>query len=1201
MYLKRLEMFGFKTFAERTMVEFAPGVTSVVGPNGSGKSNICDALLWVIGEQNVRSLRALRTEDIIFAGSEKRRALGVAEVSLTIDNSSGWLPIEYSEVTITRRAYRSGENECFINKTPCRLKDIFELFLDTGVGREAYSIVNQNEVDWVITARPEERRLLLEEAAGIKKYRHRRKEALRKLEHTEQNLQRIQDIVRELERQLVTLERQAATAKHYAELSQQLKTLESGLLLAEWHRLDRDVRKWQQVLASSDREMESREAEIARLEAAEAEQSQRLEDVNRRIDGLQNERQEILTCIEQAMGQVSVIQEKEESARKMQAVLQDDLSRLGGRQEALGQEIEGHGAEIARLQIESRRLRDEGRSEAAELSEMDEAIRLLMESAEAHKGDYVEFAGRLAAQRNEFTQSQNRLDQLEAFLKRLESEKAAREQETALQNQAQLAHEEAITSLSSEREELEAKLQALAQTRQELEGRIGQDREAQNRLLQEMADRSSRRAAFQEMEENFEGYYQGVRTVLQAHQSGKLVGHYRIVTDLIEVPQPLETAVEVALGGSAQDIVTHTEDEARAAIEMLKRQHGGRATFLPLSHLERMRSAAREIAWKNNPDILGIASEMVSFESAYLRAVESLLGRVLVAQTLEGAVAAARRLAGWGKIVTLEGELLTPGGAITGGSLKTRGSLVSRKGEMKRLTERIVFLEEEAAALSRRLKTAQADLKEAQESLARLERRRQAATLELEGRRKDREHLQREMERLTEARRKSEEERKEAQSLLEQEQEKHWKLRLNLETLQRRNTSLDVEIAALEEQLDAFRVERERKAGRITQARVQLATTEEKIAGLLAARSQAERSIQDMLSQVDLKRSQLEELTKSRQSRVQQIEELESRLSVLKDEEGKLRGIVERERVQKQGILQEASALSEQKKAAQKTREDLLGKKHQADLHQAQAEIQRQQAANRLLQEYEVYPAEVPAVQAPKLSDPGASQTEIHRLKRQLRNLGNVNLAAAEEYAEAKERFDFLHNQKHDLEAARDDLHRAIKEIDASTRTTFAETFELVNAAFQQMFRELFGGGRTELALTDPEDILESGIEVVAQPPGKKLQNLALLSGGEKALTGLALLFALFKVKPSPFCVLDEVDAPLDDANVVRFASTLRQFTERSQFVVITHNRGTMELSDCLYGISMAEPGVSRILSVNLSDLIEAPEVDEDMLLHRER
>jgi len=520
---------------------------------------------------------------------------------------------------------------------------------------------------------------------------------------------------------------------------------------------------------------------------------------------------------------------------------------------------------------------------------------------------------------------------------------------------------------------------------------------------------------------------------------------------------------------------------------------------------------------------------------------------------------------------------------------------------MKRLSEQISALVSESSLVEKRLRATQEQLQAAQQAALRMEQRRQAVTLDLEGKRKDREHLKSDLERLGMEREKARKEREATQSALEQEQERHWKIRLNLETLQRRNNSLDSEIAAIEHQLQATRAEREKKAGRLTHTRVQFATTQEKISGLTAARSQAERAIQEMASQAELKRSQIEDLARGHEVIQRQIGELEARLAGLKEAEAKLRTRADEERAGKQSLIQEITSLSDRKKALQRAREESMGKKHQADLHRAQAEIQRQQVANRLLQEYELYPSGVPASQIPKFADPAATNVEIQQLKRQLRGMGKVNLAAAEEYAGAKERYDFLKGQKDDLEAARDDLHRVIREIDGSTQTTFRETFEAVNQAFQEMFRELFGGGRTELVLTDPANLLESGIEVIARPPGKKLQNLALLSGGEKALSALALLFALLKVKPSPFCVLDEVDAPLDDANVVRFTTMLQKFAQRSQFVVITHNRGTMEMSDRLYGISMEEPGISQVLSVNLTDLVQAPEVDEDILLQRER
>jgi chromosome segregation protein len=1183
MFIKRLELLGFKTFADKTELELSEGITAVVGPNGSGKSNIADALMWVLGESNVRNLRGQRATDVIFNGSEKRKALGLAEVSLTLDNTCGTLPLDFSEVTVTRRAYRSGEGEYFINKTRCRLKDIYELFLDTGIGREAYSFVSQGEIDAVLSAKPEDRRELFEEAAGIKKYRYRREEALRKLDRTEANLRRVCDIMAEIGGQLEPLAEQAETAKRFNELQARLWDIEIGLLIRDLRRHTQALAEVRETRAGSAAKLEEYDRRIAELEARKDEQATVLGKLEEEVDEARQVEQTLSANLQRLESKAALLDERLNSA-------QSARDQVDGEIIALERKIEETRERIGRLEVEEKSCAEadeEVRSavdlKAAALQELDRLFEQASRTANDQKASYLELARELAAKRTALQNSRDRVAELEVALAKLEREAAdleSQRREAAAQREAAEAE---AKLLEEQGRKIGDEIAAIGVERTRTRKDESELRSKQAELARDIASRSSRLATLREMAEAHEGFYEGVRGVMAAHKAGRLAGSFAVVADVITVPKGFETAIETALGASVQDVVADSVDSAKRAIEFLKANRAGRATFLPL---DGMRPASGEVRGKldRREGALGIAADLVSYDRKYDPAIRSLLGRTVVAENIDDAVALSRRISGWNKIVTLDGELIMPSGAMTGGTMKSRGpGLLLRKQEIDTLTQEIKGLEKGASEVQeslRKLEERSADLaaksEDAERSLSELR-----VSLAEQRRRSD--FSGKEIERIARQIETVGLETTEAGRLLEQESASVTRLQEELRMAGQENTDLDRKVATVEQDMEELQKRRSAEREELMRLNAELAGRVERTAALR--------------NSLDESRKALEELTEAMASRHSQSSGISVDLVALATE----RETIERE-CGTQRQLAEAAAkrlndllshrAEEAKKAAEidarlretsNLRNQLSAQAHEAEVREARLEVQVNQATERLLSEYELTYEQAMEWPEEEIEVERGAATEVARLRREIKEMGPVNTGAIQEYERIRERWDFLTEQRTDLESARTQINTAIAEIDANTRGLFMGTFNSVARNFDSMFVRLFGGGTTRVTLTDPNDLLQTGVDIAVQPPGKKMQDMALLSGGERALTAAALIFALLMVKPSPFVVMDEVDAPLDEANVERFAEVLKEFAANSQFIVVTHNRATMEASDSLYGVTMQEPGISKLISVKLT------------------
>jgi chromosome segregation protein len=1163
MILKSLSILGFKSFADRVNLNFGEGITAIVGPNGSGKSNIADAIQWVLGEQNVRVLRAENSTEVIFAGSARRKPLGMAEVSLTVDNSAGLLPIDFAEVTITRRLYRSGESEYLINRTPCRLKDIVELFLDTGLGRATYAILTQNEVDIVLSAKPEDRRALFEEAAGIQKYRHRKREALRKLENTEANLTRVHDILAELEAQREPLRQQAEVAIRYHQLVRRLREIEVAALWAQVQESERARERTQQEQQRLHRRLLEMNAQMAECESLSQQLGTQIADAEAELDTLRALQQASLTAYERAESRRALIEQRLQNSRDNLNRLREELAENDRRLEEIRQRAQ---------QWQERRIALQQRVEAVEQQRevARERLRLAEQALQQAQQHYVERTQEVVRVQAHLDGLRSRRVEAEQAIQDLqhriaEAEKSLREAEARLEA-AQSLRDKAMATAEVAKREVQRYETELQQAQAEVQRR---SREAEA-CARENARLSARLQALLESEAAQEGLFGGVRAVLDAVAQGRLTGTYLLVADALQPQEPYVTAVEVALGASAQDIITATEQEARLAIEWLKQHARGRATFLPLQLLRPSEPPPLLQQCVREGLAIGFASELVQRAPEMERVAQYLLGRVLVAPDFDSAVEIVRRYQGWSKVVTLEGELFLPGGAITGGGMPGRATgVVSRKAERSRVERDLRAGEEEEERLRARLQEATRALEIAQHRWH-------------EARKQKEQVQQRAMQ---------------AGSVLQAIEQEQTAIRQQLQTLQQEHTEqtkrlyeLDNEILELEERLPSdtgqavspeeisrYRQQRDEAATQLQEAEVTLGRLAEQQRALEHERESLAHVQRDLHQQAQNRRARIAELevqiTQDEQALEQTLQELQ-RIARQREQIEKDFAVRREER---QNLLQQNLENSERLKELSQQQAALSQQAHELELTLARIEMQRTQAVTRLWDEYEVDTSRDTPPDLSQFTPEIAS--EINRLRRDIRQMGNVNTGAAEEYQRLTERYEFLEKQRIDLEAAKEDLLQAIQEIDSSTRDLFLQTFHAVQEAFQEVFVHLFGGGRAELELTQPHNLLETGVEIMVQPPGKRRQNLSLLSGGERSLVAIALMFAFLRVKPSPFCVLDEVDAALDGANVEKFAALLRDYARHSQIIIITHNPVTMECADVWYGVTMQEQGVSRVIS----------------------
>lgn len=1186
MRLKKLYIHGFKSFADRVEMTFEHGVTGVVGPNGCGKSNISDAVRWVLGEQSARQLRGSRMEDVIFNGTEKRRRMAYCEVTLTFDNEDRSLPSDYTEVAVTRRVFRTGESEYLLNGAACRLKDVVDLFRDTGIGRDGYSIVGQGRVGEILSQKSEDRRQVFEEAAGIVKYKARKSEAEKRLDNTEQNLSRIADIISELESRLEPLRLQSEDARKYLAMREEQKGLDLNVFLIRSERYQEKIAElrltaenMRETLAQNEREQQ------ALNERRESVQNQ-LSEREEKAAELRESLQALIQEVEAQEGQANVLRERLAASRREQARVEDEKRAAEEGETGMRRRIETLEGEIAREGegVAARKERQAALDRA--LEEAEAAAARLETEAEDAKERVIRFMNDMGDVKSE----QARLTALgEAIDRQLASLSAGAEEDSRMTADLRRAVEDAEGVWDEENDRLKA-LNEAAREISERTRRAGEEYERltaeSQKLLSIKQELGSRLKLLTEMQRDYEGYNLSVKQVLMEAERRGGAGVHGVVASILHAPQRLERALDMVLGGTLQNVVVDRDEDAKAMIEYLKRNRYGRATFLPISSIRGRTLDMGERRVLSMPGCVGLASEMVTYDPIYRGIVENLLGRTVIAEDLNSGIAIQRAGRYQFRLVTLDGDVMHSGGSMTGGSVQSRmTSLLSREREitestenMKKLTEKLAQAqnqlkkgEEERAALKRERAQLFDDVHQQEIAVTRAEDHLARAREELNG------HTGR-AARVNEARAQLAEQKAEILSQLDALGQRRETTEDEGEALRKKAQALQ---ASLSEKRAALNAQRQETGD----ARVALAT--------------AKRGFEALKQDLSRLNAQKGDAARALAEAAESLRALACRLKAdeeaLTTEEGHLelarRGLngaredfqrADESRLKAQTELKEISESAERLRVAT---EEFTDRSHRAEMALSRAENDLEQMTARIWEDYQLTYEGAEPFRDPdfKLAE---SEKRLNTLRAAIRAMGPVNVSAMDEYRETSERYTELSAQRDDLERAKNDLMGIISELTGKMETQFRAQFEQLDVYFRQTFTELFGGGRAELRLEDPKDALNTGIEIVAQPPGKKLQMLSLLSGGERALTAIAILFAMLKLKPTPFCILDEIEAALDDANIDNFAEYLQTYSTKTQFVVVTHRKGTMSRCDALYGVAMEEKGVSKLVSVKLADAV---------------
>jgi len=1182
LYLKSLELTGFKSFPDKTVMTFESGITAIVGPNGSGKSNIADAIRWVLGEQSTRKLRGGKMEDVIFGGTQKRGPVGFAQVSLTIDNADGALPIEHSEVMVTRRYYRSGESEYYINGASVRLKDLHEMFMDTGLGRDGYSIIGQGRIDEILSVKSSDRREIFEEAAGISKYRYRKEEAEHKLQFTEESLVRINDKIAEIELQIEPLREQSEKARHYLLLRDELRELEINVWMENWDKLREGAQKtrtdYETLLHDTEKAQENLNALYRQAEAAAEsmhEKDTQAEQLRAALSAAENAAGELEGALAVLL---NTLDNNEENVRRLQAELEEGSGRaegLGAQMEARRARLEAIQAELSSVtaEIETQSaLAAEAASSAQDNAKKIEGLRAQAQSAEL---DASEARAKIASLSASSAELYNR------------RENAARETESKKQQ---------LEALSAQMDQARQKLNEAAEQKESVQNIIGgyklrldtrrqaadAAKDGRAKLELRMESLRSRIHMLNEMEKEYEGFSGAVKSVMQENRRHTLKNIHGPVSSLIKTEDRYALAAETALGFAMQNIVVDTEEDAKAAIEMLRRSQGGRATFLPLSAVRG--SELSEPGLLQEQGVEGIASALVTYESRYADVIRNLLGRCVVIDNIDSAIRVARKYKYRFRIVTLDGQIINAGGSMTGGSTGRGTGILSRRNELKALSaelsqietkrreaeEKAAAAEREASKVSYEIEVLFGQLREAEDNVLTLQTQKSHLQSSIQALLSDIESLQAETGDIDARIARNREEAEtldrlaaEKQAFAAQCSEKIGKLGLGQEDLSGKSTDLSEKISALRM----------------------------KAAGLEAEQAESGKAMEELASlQADIhgdrqrRRELMEEYAVKNDEIRREMERKQNSLSALQAECGQKREALQRLIEQRLELEAVRSRVERESQECNRAMLDLERERARLEQKIQKAELEEKQIVDRLWEHYGMTHSGAQAQRAPVPNMP-AAEKRIGQLKNEIGKLGDPNIGAIEEYKRVSERYDYLSSQRDDVEKSRTELLDIISEITTQMKEIFGEQFRIINESFSKTFVEIFGGGQAALELEDSEDILNCGIEIKVQPPGKQLKVITLLSGGEKAFVAIALYFAILKVRPTPFCVLDEIEAALDDINVTRYATFLRGMSNATQFIVITHRRGTMEEADTLYGITMQEQGVSKMLALHLSEV----------------
>ena len=1184
MYLKSLEVQGFKSFPDKTLIRFGDDITAIVGPNGSGKSNISDAILWVMGEQSTKTLRGAKMEDVIFGGTQKRVAVGFAEATLTLDNTDRALAYDADEVMVTRRYYRSGDSEYYINRQSARLRDIHEMFMDTGLGREGYSNIGQGRIDEILSRKSADRREIFEEAAGISKYRHRKEETERKLANTEDNLLRIGDKVSELELQIEPLRIQSEKAKKYLTLKEELQGVEVAVWMERLEKLSQDAKKAEEDYVSASFVRQQAHDDLEKLYASTETLNQQLRSNSERVENLRVQVSMMEGAHQQIEGQIAVleagIKNNEENIRRNQ----EDMEGQADRSSGIAAQMENAQTRISQIAQELEEKTTRSQALQAQLTQMTADSQGITRQFMQLRTTEVKLTADLASREADIRGLEAGMQESEGRAQLLQADLSSGE---GRQQEAQSALQEAKTAWEKASEEITILNNAIAgyTLRQATRGKRAEELSEKVQNLRSTLDGvRAKLRVFKAMEQDFEGYQKSVRMVMQEAKRGALRNIHGPISQLIRTEDEYTVAVEIALGGAMQQIVVDSEQDGKAAIAFLKRTGGGRATFLPLSAIRGR--ALEEKGLDNCAGFVGIASTLVQYDKLYTQVVENLLGRIVITENIDQAISMAKKYGNRFKIVTLDGQVLNAGGSMTGGSVSREAGILSRANELAKLTaqekelaEKLTKLEEEYTEARRSADQVEFQLTTAREQLS--EQEKQALTLEGQV--------------------------KQHEIWLQAISEAYNAARQEMDALDRRRNLDNEQLAGIRAQIRVFndqltqtrqqlkllegsQIDAEEQVAKITDS---ISSVRTEMAALEAERSTALSHIADLRVLAAAAQGDREKKLQDIEMIRQDTQRLQNEIKALQQRQADNDEATRQVKAQMQQALADYAKTEEDRSKhdtlIQEKNKDLLKMESACALLENKKEttaIEEKNTIDRLWETYGLTPGTAQEKRG-HIESVAAGTRRIAELKRSITNLGTPNLGAIEEYVRVNERYTYLTGQRDDVLNAKKELEAIIREITQEMTTIFVAEFQKIDEYFGQTFQEMFGGGKGQLVLEDPAEPLTCGIEIRVQPPGKQLKTITLLSGGEKAFVAIALYFAILKVRPTPFCMLDEIDAALDDRNVERFASYLRNLSRKTQFIVITHRRGTMEEADVLYGVTMQEQGVSKLLRLDLQQMEE--------------
>ena len=1182
MYLKRLELQGFKSFADKTVLEFKPGITSVIGPNGSGKSNISDSIRWILGEQSMKSLRGSKSLDIIFSGTQNRKSLGFAEGSLVFDNTDGSLPIEYTEVTITRKIYRSGETGYYINKVPCRLKDVLELFMDTGIGKDGYSIIGQGKIDEILSNKSEDRRHIFEEAAGIVKYRTRKQEAEKKLERTKLNLLRINDILTEIETNIEPLKISAEKAKKYLSLREELKSIEIGLFI---YNIEKYKQQLEEIVKDEEiynNQCEEEQQSLDRIKALKEELKNNIDEITNKIEEMSNIGFESQKEIEMLNSDISV-------AKTRILNNNENSQRYSKEIEETNQKLEELQEEIEQKKQKKDNLKQNKEKFAKELQEKEEELRKITEKLSSKELEIEEHKQKVEENIDKKYELQSTINTQNVNFENYEKREKQIQQEIMLNNSELDNTRFKKEEISKEFYEIESKRNKVLNNINE----INKKKEEADKNIKiydsniqayqsEMRIKESRLKFLIETEKEKEGYVKSVRSLLLDCEKTKDLGKgmHGVLANIIEVPEKYQTAIEMCLGMSLQNIVTETEEDAKRLVEHLRKNNLGRASFLPISSVH---GKKLDKIKGNEKGVIGIASDLVKYSKKYEQIITNLLGRTVIVENMNTAIKVAKQNGYSFRIITVEGDVINPSGAITGGSVaKKTVNILGRGREIEKLEENIKELSTKIEKQEKQKEEYKNSIEDILEEATLLEKELQEIDITYATEKQKLISVEENIEKIEKRISKL----KEEQETINADKEKSIEIKNETKQEIEKLTDEIEKLSLIIQEFANLNKDNQKYVDDlnfdITNLKISVSSFDESEASLEELQERIIIEIETAKKSIENKEKQIKEIKHDNINLEESIKEITEKIANIKEEvknSGSKIEELKQERIAKNTKLtKQEEEISEKFKVI----EDLKAQIVKIDVKKTKTEEDINSIINKMWEEYELTPNNVQDYKKPE--NVQLTQNKVNELRKELRDLGSVNVDAIEEYKNLKDRYDFMCEQRVDLEDTMAKLRKIITDMTQTMKEQFKTQFALINKNFAEVFKELFGGGNASLKLEDENNILECGIDINVQPPGKKLQNMMLLSGGEKAFTAIALLFAILKINPAPFCVLDEIEAALDDVNVYRFADYLKKFSKDTQFLVITHRKGSMEAADTVYGVTMEENGVSKLLSMKLKD-----------------